>query len=295
MRNLAARSTKPVCISWPSPPRAVAGLLAAHGIYSFVDAERGIRALAQWVGHGAAARRPPRAAATRIDDVRLARVRAGRRRERGDLRSPRAIGFSPPPASRWPPANSWRRGRRRARGRGDRHAGRAEGHHAEDHASREGRPRRRRPAHVSPTCASAWRRFQSRATDLAVTLDGVLVQKMRPRGAELLVTAFRDPMFGVMVTCGSGGGLTELVDDVVTERAPVGYRTRRAHARAVAYPASCRGRWRAAARRRRRRNSSRASPNWRLTAPWQRFVFEVNPVAWRREDAVALDGLLIVN
>jgi acetate---CoA ligase (ADP-forming) len=30
------------------------------------------------------------------------------------------------------------------------------------------------------------------------------------------------------------------------------------------------------------------------TAPWQRFVFEVNPVLWSREAAVALDGLLIV-
>jgi hypothetical protein len=31
-----------------------------------------------------------------------------------------------------------------------------------------------------------------------------------------------------------------------------------------------------------------------LTAPWERFVFEANPVLWRRDDAVALDGLLIV-
>ena len=31
-----------------------------------------------------------------------------------------------------------------------------------------------------------------------------------------------------------------------------------------------------------------------LTAPWDRFVFEVNPVLWRRNDAVAVDGLLIV-
>jgi hypothetical protein len=31
-----------------------------------------------------------------------------------------------------------------------------------------------------------------------------------------------------------------------------------------------------------------------LTAPWKRFVFEVNPVLWRRDDAVAVDGLLIV-
>jgi acetate---CoA ligase (ADP-forming) len=30
------------------------------------------------------------------------------------------------------------------------------------------------------------------------------------------------------------------------------------------------------------------------TAPWSRFVFELNPVLWTRESAVAVDGLLIV-
>ena len=30
------------------------------------------------------------------------------------------------------------------------------------------------------------------------------------------------------------------------------------------------------------------------TAPWMRFIFEVNPVLWTREGAVAVDGLLIV-
>jgi acetate---CoA ligase (ADP-forming) len=30
------------------------------------------------------------------------------------------------------------------------------------------------------------------------------------------------------------------------------------------------------------------------SAPWDRFVFEVNPVAWRRDGAIALDGLLVI-
>jgi hypothetical protein len=29
-------------------------------------------------------------------------------------------------------------------------------------------------------------------------------------------------------------------------------------------------------------------------APWTRFVFEVNPIKWTRDGAVAVDGLLIV-
>ena len=38
---------------------------------------------------------------------------------------------------------------------------------------------------------------------------------------ELLVTAIRDPQFGVMVGCGMGGAMTEIIDDVVFARAPI--------------------------------------------------------------------------
>src|SRR4030095_6165767 len=69
---------------------------------------------------------------------------------------------------------------------------------------------------------AAFRHLHARAATLAAPLDGVLVQKMQRRGTELLVTAFADPVFGVIVSCGSGGVLTELIDDVVTERAPIG-------------------------------------------------------------------------
>jgi len=30
------------------------------------------------------------------------------------------------------------------------------------------------------------------------------------------------------------------------------------------------------------------------SAPWRRFVFEVNPVKWQRDRVAAVDGLLIV-
>jgi len=102
-----------------------------------------------------------------------------------------------------------------------------------------------------------------------------------------------DPMFGVMVSCGSGGLFTELIDDVVTERAPVGVelaahmlerlRTRRHATDSMGllptHPAA--------------RFVARFA-ELALTVPWERFVFEVNPVSWRRDDAIALDGLLIV-
>ena len=44
--GLAENACKPVCVSWPSPPRSVPGRLAERGIYAFSDPARGIRALA---------------------------------------------------------------------------------------------------------------------------------------------------------------------------------------------------------------------------------------------------------
>ncbi len=32
-----------------------------------------------------------------------------------------------------------------------------------------------------------------------------------------------------------------------------------------------------------------------LTAPWRRFVLEVNPLKWTRDAVVAVDGLLIID
>ncbi len=116
---------------------------------------------------------------------------------------------------------------------------------------------------------------------------------MHPRATELLVTAFRDPVFGVMVSCGSGGVFTEVIDDVVTERAPVS-------AELAAYMLE-------RLRIRRHAADSRGllgvDPAARfiarfselaLTAPWGAFVFELNPVLWTRDDAIAVDGLLVV-
>ena len=124
-------------------------------------------------------------------------------------------------------------------------------------------------------------------------MEGIYVQQMRHGETELLISTFRDPVFGTVVSCGSGGGLTELIDDVVTERAPVGdelaahmierLRIRR-HAADSAGPLAT-----DAAADFIARFSELAA-----TAPWRRFVFEVNPVKWTRESVVAVDGLLIV-
>ena len=69
--------------------------------------------------------------------------------------------------------------------------------------------------------AETFQAFQDRAARLDVLLDGVWVRHMFQGTAELLVTAFRDKEFGVIVGCGMGGGVTEIIDDVVFFRAPI--------------------------------------------------------------------------
>jgi acetyltransferase len=290
--GLAARAEKPVCASWPSPPRAVPALLAERGVYSFLDPGRGIRALSKLVEHGAAARRPARQTAraiTAFDWQSFVSVEdthaivpehvchriltaAGLAVAAGKLADNEAAAVRVANAIGLPVV---------LKGIASRITHRAKaGLVALDLRS-------------EAEVGAAFRRLEARAAELSATLDGVYAQKLYPPGTELLVTAFRDPMFGVMVSCGSGGILTELIDDVVTERAPVGpelaahmlerLRTRRqATDSAGLLPTEPAARFVA-------RFSELA-----LTAPWERFVFEANPVLWRRNEAVAVDGLLVV-
>jgi succinyl-CoA synthetase beta subunit len=139
----------------------------------------------------------------------------------------------------------------------------------------------------------AFRRLQARAGTLGVALDGVYVQKLMRGGVELLVSVFRDEMFGTLVSVGCGGGMTEFIDDVVTERAPVDQAVAAAiigrlrlyrHARDEQGPLD------PAAAASFVANFSQLGAG----APWSRFTFEVNPIKWSRAGAVAVDGLLIV-
>jgi acyl-CoA synthetase (NDP forming) len=64
--------------------------------------------------------------------------------------------------------------------------------------------------------AAAWQRVTTSiaAREPGLTLDGMLVEAMAPRGVELIVGARRDPQWGPVVLVGLGGIWTEALDDV---------------------------------------------------------------------------------
>ena len=141
--------------------------------------------------------------------------------------------------------------------------------------------------------AETFRAFQDRAAQLDVAFDGVWVQHMFQGTLELLVTAFRDKEFGVIVGCGMGGGMTEIIDDVVFSRSPLD--------RDGAYDLLQR------LRTLRRLPSLLTDAQAGLaaefiagfsalaaTVPWPGFTLEVNPLKLGRDTVAAVDGLLIV-
>jgi acetate---CoA ligase (ADP-forming) len=124
-------------------------------------------------------------------------------------------------------------------------------------------------------------------------LDGVFVQRMAGPGAELLVSAFRDPVFGPVVAVGAGGVQSELIDDVAFARAPLDERaalTLLARLRTSRNPKGID-----------LRTAGAAAVSFlvgfsRLVAalPWAGYTLELNPVLVGPGSAVPLDGLLIV-
>jgi acetyltransferase len=291
--GLSQRSAKPVCVSWSSPPGGVIERLAAHGIYTFIEPDRGVRALRRLAAHGLAIRRPPRPATLGLGTFdwsalvpeTSAPLVIPEHRCHEILRAAGlsvAAGTLVRDAADLPPALAAIGLPVVMKGISGRVTHRAAaGLLALDLRSEQ-------------EARAAFCGLQARARAIQAELDGVYLQRMHQGGVELLVAAFRDPLFGTMVSCGSGGGLTELIDDVVTERAPVGsaraadmlarLRIRR-HARDARGPLAS-----AAAAAFIARFSELAA-----TAPWSRFVFEVNPLKWTRAGVVAVDGLLIVD
>jgi acyl-CoA synthetase (NDP forming) len=127
----------------------------------------------------------------------------------------------------------------------------------------------------------------------AARVDGVLVQRMEPRGVELILGARRDPQFGVMLLVGLGGVQAELWKDVALEVAPVSAEGAMAMLRSLrAFPLldGFRGAARvdlaAVAEAIARFSAFAASSGERLEEA------EINPLLCRPDGCVAVDGLM---
>ena len=286
------RARKPMFLTWQAMPDGIAESLAAHGIYVFPEHARAVRALRHLVTYTSALRHrirriappalpfawhehvntasqpevvPEHRVAAILADAGLA-IAAGRSAKApGDAgRIAREVGF-PVAMKALSPAITHRA---------------AVGLVALDVTSED-------------AALAVERRFHARAAELGVALDGVWVQHMFEGDRELLVTAFRDREFGVIVGCGIGGGATELVDDIVFARAPIdadGALDLIAELRTLQrMPA-----WLAPRQRELAADFLARFAALAASAPWNRFTLEINPLKLGAASAAAVDGLLVI-
>jgi acetate---CoA ligase (ADP-forming) len=59
------------------------------------------------------------------------------------------------------------------------------------------------------------------ATRFGIEMTAVLVQKMVPRGVEMIVGALQDPLFGPLIACGTGGVLVDVLADTAFRLHPL--------------------------------------------------------------------------
>ncbi|HLY89749.1 MAG TPA: acetate--CoA ligase family protein [Acetobacteraceae bacterium] len=109
----------------------------------------------------------------------------------------------------------------------------------------------------------------------------------------MLVTAFRHKDFGVTVGCGMGGGMTEIIDDVVFSRAPLdrdGAQDLLPRLRTLPrLPSLLSGCQPALAA-----DFIAGFTVLVANAPWSGFTLEANPLKVGQDAVAAVDGLLIV-
>jgi acetate---CoA ligase (ADP-forming) len=287
--DLRSHAQKPVCLSWLSPPPGITEALAARGIPSFDEHARLVRAIGHIARYAADTRhRIHHQPEARRDFPWAEFVHKGDRVVSENIVAAILEKAGLPVAKGHLATTASEAG----------HAAEAIGfpvvikaispkitHRAAAGLVRLG-------LESADAVASADRAFRARATELGVTLDGTWVQHMVPGNVELLVTAFRDREFGVMVGCGIGGGMTEIVDDVVFTRAPVD----------AEGAADLIDRLRTI-----RRLPDFLSTQYKVSAaafiagfsaliasaPWERFTFEINPLKLGKGQCAAVDGLLL--
>jgi len=295
--NLRANTDKPICISWLSPPQGIRQSLAERGVVMFDEHARAIRACGHLVRYAANRRhriihRPELATPFRWSDFidTVATTIETTEKVVSEDVAARILESAELPVAKSRLACTTAEAVRAAEEVGYPVAIKAISP-AITHRAAAGLVRLN--VENADAVALADRALRDRAAGLGVTLDGIWVQHMVSGGLELLVTALRDPQFGVIVGCGMGGGMTEIIDDVVFARAPIDPdgafdligRLRTCQRLPGLLPDAGRKR---AAEFLARFSALVAS------APWEKFTFEVNPVKLGVDEMAAVDALLVI-
>jgi acyl-CoA synthetase (NDP forming) len=291
LKLLRAHTEKPVTVSWMAPPPGMRQELAAHGFHMFDEHARAVRAVARIAAHAEMIRQPVRRLADAVPVFPWEKFVDAGASVVAEHVVAAILDWAGLPVAEGALATS--------------------ADHAQDAAGRIGFPvavkgvsqtiTHRAAAGLlalgveSAEAVAAYdARFRARARELNADYDGTWIQKMYPGGVELIVSGLRDPDFGILIGCGIGGSLTEVIDDIRFARAPIDgegalnllgdLRTlrrrpdlldqagRQAAARFVA-------------------DFSRLA----AMAPWARFNLEVNPLKVGAAGALAVDGLLVID
>jgi acyl-CoA synthetase (NDP forming) len=290
--NLRANTDKPICISWLSPPEGIARSLAERGVLVFDEHARAIRAMGHLVRYATNSRhrirhRPETAKPFAWSDV--IGVAAGK--VVSEDVAARILDFAGLPVAKGRLARTTEEAVRAADEVGYPVALKAISA-AITHRAAAGLVKLN--VEDAEAVAKADRALRDRAVERGAPLDGIWVQHMISGALELLVTAFRDPQFGVMVGCGMGGGMTEIIDDVVFARAPIDAdgafdllgRLRTTDRLPALLPE--------ADQRRAADFLARFSALVAI-APWDSFTFEVNPLKVGTDEMAAVDALLVID
>ncbi len=292
MCGLRARTDKTVCVSWRAVPKDAQERLPAQGVFVFPEPAHATRALSQVVRYRSNLRRPRRAEGAPVPafDWSAFVHDPAPRTVVSEHETHRILAAAGLPVAAGRLAHSPESAVQAAAAVGYPVALKGISS-AVTHRAAAGLL----ALHLTSTEAVrlAYAGLAARANAMRVALEGIYVQHMARGGLDLLVSAFRDGQFGVILTCGAGGNLTEVLDDVTLERAPVDEELALHLLRNLRLM------------RHHHRLESDADPQTvaqfvarfsRLaaTAPWQRFVLEVNPIRWNSDGVMAVDGLLIV-
>jgi acetyltransferase len=289
--DLRHRTGKTVCIAWPLAPKGAPEMLESEGVYVFQEYERAISALAKLARNVKAAERtakrrtgfaafdwdahipaPVKGMVISENECHAILAQAGIATARGHLAVNETDAIAAAARLGYPLA--------------------AKGISAQvTHRAAAGLVALN--IRTEDDLVAAFRTLTDRARTAGVTLDGIYLQEMISKGLEVIVSAFCDPIFGTMVSCGSGGNLTEIIEDVTIARTPLdreGARHMLEDLRIVAA-------------------AGKLDPQAKLddlasfvadfseiahSAPWENFVIEINPVKWSGAGVTAIDGLILI-